>query len=152
MTNHAEDSIVRTVEIDAPVSRVWRALTDYRQFGEWFRVRIDGPFKVGEISRGKILVPGFEHVPWESVIEKIEPERVFAYSWHPYAVEPGRDYSSEKRTYIEFVLEPRGDGARLTVTESGFMNIPDARRLEAFRANTQGWEAQLKNIKANAEA
>lgn len=148
---HVEDRIVRTVEIDAPVSRVWAALTDSQQFGQWFRVKIDGPFREGEVSRGRILVPGFEHVAWESLIERIEPERVFAYSWHPYATDPKIDYSKEKRTLIEFVLEPNGKGARLTVTESGFLNIPDARRLEAFRMNSGGWDAQMKNIKTYAE-
>lgn len=147
-----EDVITKKIELNAPVSHVWSALTDHEQFGAWFRVRVDGPFKVGEVSRGQILVPGFEHVPWEAVIERMEPERLFAFAWHPYPVEPGVDYSSEPRTLVEFRLEPLGEGARLTVTESGFLNIPDRRRLDAFRANTQGWEAQLRNIKRYAEA
>jgi uncharacterized protein YndB with AHSA1/START domain len=145
------DRIEKTIEIKAPVSRVWRALTDHREFGTWFRVRIDRPFAAGEVSRGQITVPGFEHVKWESVIQAIEPERRFAFTWHPYAIDPDVDYSGEPSTLVEFTLEPIPGGTLLRVTESGFDKIPDKRRLEAFRMNEGGWAAQVQNIKKHAE-
>ncbi len=82
------DRIEKRIELKAPVSRVWRALTDYREFGEWFRVKLDGPFLPGEVSRGHITYPGYEHLKWEAVVQKMEPERVFSFTWHPYAVDP----------------------------------------------------------------
>jgi uncharacterized protein YndB with AHSA1/START domain len=141
-----DDQIERRIEINAPVSRVWRALTDYNAFGEWFRVRIDQPFAPGQASTGRMTVPGYEHVKWEATVERVEPERLFAFSWHPYAVDPDRDYSSEPPTLVEFRLEPTTAGTRLTVTESGFDRIPVERRPEALRMNSKGWPAQLRNI------
>jgi uncharacterized protein YndB with AHSA1/START domain len=142
MTN----SIEKHIELKAPVSRVWRALTDYREFGEWFRVKLETPFVPGETSRGRILYPGYEHLVWEAVVQKMEPERLFSFTWHPYAIDPDVDYSGETPTLVEFRLEKTADGTSLTVTESGFDNIPDIRRLEAFRMNDGGWTEQMKNI------
>ena len=97
--------IEKRIELKAPVSRVWRALTDYREFGEWFRVKLDGPFVAGQISRGHITYPGYEHVKWEAVVQKMEPERLFSFTWHPYSVDPKMDYSKETPTLVEFRLE-----------------------------------------------
>jgi uncharacterized protein YndB with AHSA1/START domain len=140
------DRIEKRIELKAPVARVWRALTDYREFGEWFRVRIDGPFVPGEVSRGNITHPGYEHLQWEAVIERVEPERLFSFTWHPYAVDPKMDYSKEPQTLVEFRLEKMAEGTLLTVTESGFDKIPAARRAEAFLRNDGGWAQQMKNI------
>ena len=145
------DRIEKTAEIKAPVSRVWRALTDHKEFGAWFRVKLDAPFKPGEVSRGQITHPGFEHVKWEAKVEKIEPERLFSFTWHPYAIEPGVDYSAELPTLVEFTLEKTTGGTRLRVVESGFNKIPAKRRDEAFRMNDGGWAGQMKNIKGYAE-
>ncbi len=142
MTNRIE----KRVELKAPVGRVWRALTDYREFGEWFRVKIEGPFVPGEVSRGHMTYPGYEHLQWEAVVKAMEPQRLFSFTWHPYAVDPKVDYSREPQTLVEFRLEPTDEGTRLTVTESGFDKIPAARRPEAFRMNEGGWEQQMKNI------
>src|ERR1039458_7160036 len=100
------DRIEKRIELMAPVSRVWRALTDYREFGQWFRVRIDGPFTEGEPSTGQITHPGYEHLRWEAVVQKIDAERFFSYTWHPYAHDPAVDYSLETPTLVEFQLEP----------------------------------------------
>lgn len=145
-TTITSDTIEKTIEIKAPVSRVWRALTDSKQFGEWFRVSIDGPFIAGKLSTGKILVPGFEHIKWNSVMQKIEPERVFSYTWHPYAADATKDYSDETPTLVEFTLEATETGTRLKVVESGFSKVPASRRDEAFRMNSGGWAAQVENI------
>src|SRR3954465_4943115 len=96
------EHIEKRVELRAVVSRVWRALTDHREFGRWFRVELDGPFVAGQVSRGHITYPGYEHVQWEAVVQSIEPERLFSFTWHPYAVDAGKDYSSEKPTLVEF--------------------------------------------------
>jgi uncharacterized protein YndB with AHSA1/START domain len=146
------DRIEKSIEIKAPVSRVWRALTDYREFGEWFRVKLEGPFEVGKQSRGNITHPGYEHMVLELVVKAIEPESYFAYTWHPYAVDPDTDYTSETPTLVEFRLEKSGDGTLLTVVESGFDKIPAHRRDEAFRMDDSGWAQQVKNIKNYAQA
>jgi uncharacterized protein YndB with AHSA1/START domain len=140
------DRIEKRIELKAPVSRVWRALTDYREFGEWFRVKLDGPFAEGQVSRGHIAYPGYEHLRWEAVIRKMEPERLFSFTWHPYAVDPNIDYSKETPTLVEFRLEKTASGTLLLLTESGFDAIPAERRAEALRMNDGGWTEQMKNI------
>ncbi|MGE0716985.1 MAG: SRPBCC family protein [Alphaproteobacteria bacterium] len=145
------DRIERSIDLKAPVARVWRALTDHREFGQWFRVRLDGPFVAGQVSRGQITYPGYEHVRWEAVVQRIEPERHFSFTWHPYAIEPGRDYSGEPATLVEFTLEQIATGTRLTVVESGFDRLPAERRDLAFRMNEGGWAAQVENIARHVE-
>lgn len=140
------DRIEKRIELKAPVARVWRALTDHREFGEWFGVAIEGPFVVGQTSRGRMLPKGYEHVKWNATVTAIEPERRFAFTWHPYAVDPDVDYSAEPQTLVEFLLEPIDEGTRLVVSESGFDRIPEHRRAEAFRMDEKGWGAQLGNI------
>jgi uncharacterized protein YndB with AHSA1/START domain len=143
-----ENRIEKRLELNAPVSRVWRALTDHREFGEWFRVKLDGPFVPGQVSRGHITYPGYEHVKWEAVVQKMEPERLFSFTWHPYSVDPKIDYSKETPTLVEFRLEETTTGTLLLLTESGFGEIPSDRRLEAFRRNDGGWTEQMKNIES----
>ncbi len=140
------DRIEKHIELKAPVSRVWQALTDYRQFGTWFRVALRGPFVVGAVTRGRITYPGYEHLTMEVTVQAMEPERLFAFTWHPYAVDPKTDYSQEPPTLVEFRLEETAGGTLLHLTESGFDKIPAARRAEAFRMNEGGWAAQLENI------
>jgi uncharacterized protein YndB with AHSA1/START domain len=141
-----ENRIEKRIELKAPISRVWRALTDYREFGEWFRVKLEGPFVPGQASRGHILHPGYEHVKWEAVVQKMEPERLFSFTWHPYSVDPKIDYAKETPTLVEFWLEETPGGTLLVLTESGFDKIPSHRRDEAYRMNEGGWSAQMKNI------
>jgi len=140
------NQIEKRIELKAPIARVWRALTDYREFGEWFRVKLDGPFVPGRVSRGHITYPGYEHIKWEAVGQKMEPERLFSFTWHPYSVDPKIDYSRETPTLVEFTLEKTADGTLLLLKESGFDKIPAARRLEALRMNDGGWTEQMKNI------
>jgi uncharacterized protein YndB with AHSA1/START domain len=145
------DRIEKSIELNAPVERVWRALTDHDAFGEWFRVRLDGPFAPGEISRGRITYPGYEHVKWEATVERMEAPRYFSFTWHPYAIDPDVDYSGEPPTLVEFRLEPTPNGTRLTLVESGFDALPDRRRPDALRMNDGGWTQQMKNIQAHVE-
>ncbi|MBZ5597968.1 MAG: SRPBCC family protein [Acidobacteriia bacterium] len=140
--------IEKRIELKAPVSRVWRALTDYREFGEWFRVKLDGPFVPGQVSRGQITYPGYEHVRWEAIVQAMEPERLFSFTWpHPKSFDQV-DYSKEPRTLVEFRLEKTATGTLLLLTESGFEEIPSDRRVEAFRRNDGGWTEQMKNIES----
>ncbi len=141
-----ENRIEKRIELKAPLSRVWRALTDYREFGEWFRVKLEGPFVPGQVSRGHITYPGYEHIKWEAVVQKMEPERLFSFTWHPYSVDPKIDYSKEMPTLVEFRLEEAPDGTLLVLTESGFENVPSHRRDEAYRMNEGGWSEQMKNV------
>jgi uncharacterized protein YndB with AHSA1/START domain len=144
-------SIEKRIELAAPVSRVWRALTDHREFGAWFRVKLDGPFVPGQIVRGHITYPGYEHLKWEATVQKMEPERLFSFTWHPYAVDAAVDYASEPTTLVEFRLEPTDGGTILFLTESGFDAIPKHRRIEAFRMNERGWTEQMTNIARHVE-
>ena len=145
------DSISKTVDIAAPVERVWQALTDHEEFGTWFRVKLDGPFEAGRPSAGRMTVPGFEHVRWNAVVERMEAPSLFSFRWHPYAIEPDVDYSGEPMTLVEFRLDPAGPGTRLTVTESGFQALPPHRQPDALRMNERGWEAQVRNVKTHVE-
>jgi uncharacterized protein YndB with AHSA1/START domain len=143
-----QNNIEKRIELKTQVSRVWRALTDYREFGQWFLVRLDGPFIPGQVSRGHITYPGYEHIKWEVVVQKMEPERLFSFTWHPYAVDPQKDYSEETPTLVEFRLEKTANGTLLILTESGFDKVPSGRRIEAFRMNEGGWTEQMKNIES----
>src|SRR3984893_3425648 len=145
------DRIDKTIELKAPVSRVWRALTDHHEFGTWFRVRLDRPFVPGQVSRGHIIYPGYEHLRWEAVVQTMEPKRLFSFTWHPYAIDPNQDYSSEPPTLVEFTLQSIPTGTLLRVVESGFDKLPSERRLEAFRMNDSGWSEQIRNIAAHIE-
>jgi uncharacterized protein YndB with AHSA1/START domain len=142
----SSNSIEKSIELKAPVSAVWRALTDYREFGEWFRVKLDGPFAPGQVARGHITYPGYEHLNWEAIVQKMEPERLFSFKWHPYAIDPAIDYTKEPPTLVEFRLEPKDGGTLLVFIESGFDAIPKDRRFEAFRMNDNGWTIQMSNI------
>lgn len=145
-----QDRIEKQIELKAPISRVWRALTDHREFGEWFRVKLDGPFMPGQVSRGQMTYPGYEHVKWEAVVQKMEPERLFSFTWpHPKSLDKDNysaDHSKDPTTLVEFRLEKTSNGTLLTLTESGFDNLPGDFRLEAFRRNEGGWSEQMKNI------
>lgn len=142
-----EDRIEKQIEIAAPVSRVWRAITDSRQFGEWFRVNLEGPFVAGQPVAGQLTHPGYEYLRMEVVVKEIKPEMYFSYTWHPYAIDPKVDYSQETPTLVEFHLEPVAGGTLVKVSESGFEKLPSARRLDAFRMNGKGWEQQMENIR-----
>ena len=150
MSVPSTDRIEKQVLLHAPRTRVWQALTDAREFGTWFGVKFDGPFTPGSLLRG-VIVPTrvdaevakaqrpYEGLPFEITVDRIEPEKLFAFRWHPFAVERGVDYSREPTTLVEFALEDVPSGILLTVTESGFDQIPLARRAKAFTANEGGW-------------
>ncbi|MEK6702475.1 MAG: SRPBCC family protein [Planctomycetota bacterium] len=149
MSRSSTDRIEKRIELAAPVARVWRALTDHKEFSQWFRVNLEGPFVPGKITRGRITYPGYEHLVMEVVVQKMESERLFSFNWHPYAVDSKADYSKEPPTLVEFRLQKTPTGTLLVVSESGFDSIPLARRAEAFRMNDGGWTEQVKNIEAH---
>jgi uncharacterized protein YndB with AHSA1/START domain len=140
------DRIEKRVTLAAPRSRVWRAITDAEEFGKWFGAKLEGPFAEGANVRGRITSKGYEHAMLELLIERIQPESLFSYRWHPYAVDAKTDYSTEPTTLVEFRFEDADGGTVLTIVESGFVRIPASRRAEAFRMNERGWTAQAKNI------
>ena len=151
------DRIEKRILLRAPRKRVWRALSDSTEFGTWFGVKFNAPFTPGASMRGVIVTTTvnaevakaqkeYEGMPFEITIEQIEPERLFSFRWHPFAVERGVDYSAEPTTLIVFTLEEVADGVMLTVTESGFNRIPLARRAKAFTANEGGWSVMVKVI------
>jgi len=151
------DRIENQILLRAPRARVWRALSDSSEFGTWFGMKFDGPFAPGAVVRAVIVgtkvnaevalaQKQFEGIAFEIVIERLEPERLFSFRWHPGAVEPGYDYSAEPTTLVEFTLEETPQGILLTVTESGFDQIPLARRGKAFTANDEGWGVVIRLV------
>ena len=151
------DRIQKHVLLHEPRERVWRAISDSRQFGSWFGVEFDAPFVAGETIVGKLVgttvdeevakrQQQYKGHRFEFVVDRVEPMRLFSFRWHPYAMDSGVDYSKEPTTLVAFVLEEAADGTMLTVTESGFDQIPIERRAKAFAANEGGWAAQMKLI------
>ena len=150
------DRIEKKVLLRAPKERIWRAISDSAEFGKWFGVKFDGPFAAGAKVRG-VITPTtvdaevakaqkpYEGTPFEISIERMEAEKLFSFRWHPYAVDNG-DYSAEPTTLVEFALEEVEGGMMLTVSESGFDQIPLERRAKAFEMNEGGWAAQVKLI------
>jgi uncharacterized protein YndB with AHSA1/START domain len=146
--NTSTDRIERKVLIKAPRSRVWRALSDAGEFGDWFGVNFKGKtFVVGKHVQGKITYPGYEHLDMDVLIERIVPEQLLSWRWHPAAIDPKVDYSREPTTLVVFELHEVDGGTMLTVVESGLDKIPLARRAEVFRMNSSGWDEQMENIK-----
>lgn len=141
------DRIERQITLEAPRARVWRALTDAAQFNQWFGVKLDGTFTPGAEVTGTIATPGYDHLTMHLWVESMEPERYFAFRWHPYAIEPDVDYTSEPTTLVSFTLDAVDGGTRLTIVESGFDAIPASRRAKAFSANAEGWAIQTENIR-----
>lgn len=147
-TTSDTDRIERSIHIQAPRERVFRALTDAEEFGTWFGAELKGQtIAPGKRVRGPITIPGYTHVVFDVVIDRVEPPGLMSYRWHPHAVEANVDYSKEEPTLVTFTLkEMPGNGTRLTVVETGFDHVPPHRRLIAFRGNSAGWEMQLRNI------
>ena len=141
------DRIERSVTMKAPVSRVWRALSNAEEFGNWFGVNLKGKvMKAGSQLQGHVTYPKYEHLIWNVVIERMEPNRRLSWRWHPAAIDASVDYSSEPTTLVEFELTEVQGGTLLTVVESGFDAVPPNRRLDAFRMNSNGWDTQMRSI------
>ncbi len=144
--NSNTDSIEKQVFIKAPRKRVWRALTDQKEFGQWFRVKLVNGFAPGGRTSGQIQYEGYEHLRFEVTVEQFVPERLFSWRWVPNAIDAGKDYSGEVPTLVVFELEDAPGGTLLKVTESGFDKLPPERREQAYRGNEGGWAAQMQNI------
>ena len=155
--NHTPDRIEKRMILRAPRERVWRALSEAKQFGSWFGVEFEGEFAAGTRLTGRIaptkvdpevakLQQPYTGFPFEFHIERIEPMSLFSFRWHPHAVDRGADYSAEPMTLVEFRLEDVAQGTLLRITESGFDRIPLERRAKAFTSNEGGWTHQLKLI------
>lgn len=143
----SSDRIEKIVTLDAPRSRVWQAITDHRQFNQWFGVALTTPFTPGAAVSGLNTHPKYAHLTLTIWIESVDPERFFSFRWHPYAIEEGVDFSAEPTTLVSFTLDDAGAGTRLTIVESGFDAIPESRRAKAFGMNDRGWTAQAENLR-----
>jgi uncharacterized protein YndB with AHSA1/START domain len=151
--NTSTDRIERKILLKAPIARVWRALSDAKEFGDWFGVDFKGKtFVAGKTVQGRLTYPGYEHVVMEVFIERVVPNRLLSWRWHPGAIDPAVDYSPEPTTLVVFELEEVNGGTSLSLVESGFDKIPPARRETAFRMNSSGWDAQMKNIEKHVAA
>ena len=146
------DRIEKTVELRAPIARVWRAVTDHEEFGAWFRVKLDGPFAVGEVTTGQITYEGYEHMKWRSTTERMDEPHLFVFTWpHAEDAADAGSFDGAPVTRVEFRLEEIPSGTRLTIVESGFEALPADRRTTVMRQNDGGWEQQTKNITAHVE-
>jgi uncharacterized protein YndB with AHSA1/START domain len=151
-TDARENRIEKKLTLRAPQARVWRAISDATEFGTWFGMRLSGAFVAGAQVHGTITdPPGYESVDVKLLVERVEPESLLAYRWHPYAIDPKVDYSGEPTTLVEFRLATVAGGTELTVTESGFEHIPAHRRAEALRMNDGGWAEQVERIRRHVE-
>lgn len=149
--NASTDRIEKQITLKAPRSRVWQALTTAEKFGEWFGVNLTGKiFTVGARIQGEQASCSGEKKGqiWDAVIERIDPEKFFAYRWHPYIADSSIDLSHEPRTLVEFELAEITNGTLLRVVESGFDALSTARQHEAMPMHINGWEHQIKNIEA----
>ena len=152
-TTTGTDRIERQVFIRAPRSRVWQALADAEEFGDWFGVALKGQrFAAGQRAHGHITYPGYEHLRFEIAVERVEPERRLSFRWHPAAIDATVDYAAEPTTLVVFTLEPKEGGTLLRVVESGFDALPPERREAAFRLNSGGWAQQMNNIARHVDA
>lgn len=151
--NASTDRIERSITINAPRAKVWRALTNAEEFGSWFGADLKGQrFAPGQRARGPITFKGYEHLFFDVVVDRIQPEDLMSYRWHPYAHDPNVDYTKEEPTLVTFTLKDApGNGTLLTVVETGFDRLPPERRMETFRMNTLGWESQTKKLAAHVE-
>jgi uncharacterized protein YndB with AHSA1/START domain len=152
MSQTSTDVIEQQIEVEAPLERVWRALTDHQAFGQWFGVALESPFEEGKPTKGNLTHPGVEHLVMEVKVDRIEPMRRFSFFWHPYAVDPKKDYSGEPPTLVTFTLLEHEGRTKVTLTESGFDALPPERRDEAFRMNAGGWAQQVKNLAGHVRA
>ena len=154
------DRIEKKIVLRANRDRVWRALSNSQEFGSWFGMTFDGPFVEGQRVHGAIIPTKvdpevakkqaeFEGLRFELIVERLAPQKTFAFRWHPAAVERGVDYSAEPMTLVTFELEDAADGILLTVIESGFDAIPLERRAKAFASNTEGWSLVIKLLEAH---
>jgi uncharacterized protein YndB with AHSA1/START domain len=146
MKTSSTDRIQKDVTLSAAPSRVWRAISDAGEFGQWFGVVLEGQFRAGETIRGRITCPGCEHMILRARVERMEPEHTFAMRWCPYALDPDKDYADEPTTLVEFRLAPAGAGTHLSITESGFDALPAEHRSECFIRNEGGWTEQVASI------
>ncbi len=166
------DRIQKQVTLNAPVSRVWRAIADAQEFGRWFGITLAGRFEAGKTITGTFdprmteasimayqqklgLSPSGVRLPGPNAVfctvERIEPERYFSFRWVPYGLDAEADLAHEPTTLVEFRLEQAGAGTLLTIVESGFDRVPAHRRERAFRMNDGGWAAQAESIKRHVE-
>jgi uncharacterized protein YndB with AHSA1/START domain len=145
-TTTSTDRIEKQIVLDATQSRVWRAVTDYREFNSWFGVALTTPFKVGGKSSGNITIKGYDHLVMDVWVEKLEPETFFSFRWHPNATDTTVDYSKDPTTLVSFTLEKVKDGTKLTIVETGFDALPEWRRAQAYKSNDGGWASQTKRI------
>ena len=151
------DRIEKSLFLRAPLERVWRAIADSREFGDWFGTELDGEFVSGKRMTGRIkptktdpsvaeMQQKYAGMAVEFVVERMEPMSVFSYRWHPFAIDPKVDYSHEPMTLVTFALEAAPGGTMLRVVETGFDSIPIERRADAFEANEEGWGMQMQLI------
>lgn len=144
--------IDRTIEIQAPPERVWRALTDARELSAWFQVAIEGEVAAGSEVWMTTMHPDYAGQRfWVKFVEMTRPRR-FVWQWHPGAVDPAVDYTLETPTTVTFTLEPNGSGTRLSVAETGFEQVSLQRRAKVYADNTQGWGEVLVWLQKHAEA
>jgi uncharacterized protein YndB with AHSA1/START domain len=148
MTTSTENTIDRTLTLKASLDKAWDAVATPEGFAGWFTCRVEGEWTQGNAVK--------LHWPSGSVTEirldRIEPKSVFAYKWHPGGYSALITEHESELTTVTMALKEIAGGTELHLTESGFENIPDERRLEALGMNTEGWVEEMENIRKYVEA
>jgi len=141
--------IVMELDLAAAPELVWQALSDHRAYAEWAKVALYDALRVGEVTRGQMLLAGYQYLRWDLYVEVLDPvRRRLEFSWHPYACDPNASYDNEPRTRVELWLNPLpGGGTRLNFRESGFDRLPSHRCAIAHQMNTDGWHVALNNLR-----
>jgi uncharacterized protein YndB with AHSA1/START domain len=137
--------IERSMVLNAPRSRVWKALTNAREFSQWFGVKMSGDFAAGVQLELETTHPEYAGMRWPIRVERLEPESLLSWRWFPGAANPERDDWSQT-TLVTFTLEEVADGTRVTVRETGFDRVSLLQRARALQDNTQGWELQFTSL------
>ncbi|KVG31142.1 SRPBCC family protein [Burkholderia diffusa] len=151
------DRIEKQALLAAPLARVWEAVSNAGEFGTWFGVTFDGPFVAGRPLFGRITPTRVDDdvakaqepyagTVFEIVVDRIEPQQRFSFRWHPFAIDPNFDYASEPMTLVTFDLAEGNGGTLLTISETGFDQLIEARREKAREMNDHGWAAQITLI------
>jgi uncharacterized protein YndB with AHSA1/START domain len=152
MEESTTDRIEKQIVVHAPRDQVWRTITDPVEFGRLFSFEMNGAFVPGEPVSGTVTLPEYEGISFHLTVERMEPDRLFSWRWHPGAIERGVDFSAEPTTLVEVELQDHPEGTLVRLLESGFDGIPLARRASAFKLNGQGWSQLLEAIKQSVEA
>jgi len=132
------DRIERRVFLTRAPREVWQALTTAEGLSAWFGERASIDLRPG--GAATMTFAGGMTIPMR--VERVEEPNLFAYTWRP----PDLPDDDPRRTYVEFTLEPDGQGTLLRVVETGFAQLPVGTRRETYDSHSEGWSRELAEL------